>query len=262
MKYDLIIIGSGPAGLAASIYASRYKLANLVIGKVLGGTMTLAHKIENYPGFASITGIELSQKMGNQAKLLGGKIIAASVEEVEKVPAGFRVIAEGGQQFESKALIIATGTKRRKLNVSGEEKYLGRGVSYCTTCDIPFFKNKIVGIIGGANAAVGGAVHAAEVAKKVYLIYRRDQLRAEPIWVERALHNPKIEVIYRTNITKILGDGTKVTGIKLDRPYQKLSNLNLDGVFIEIDAARLYVSKQFDAVTFKQCVKLLKEGIC
>jgi len=232
--YDLIVIGSGPAGLTASVYASRYKLSNVVVGKVLGGAITLAHKVENFPGFTSISGLELAQKMGKQVKSLGAEMIADEVKKIEKLVENFRITTQAGKQYESKALIVATGTERRELNVPGEEKYLGRGVSYCTTCDVTFFRGKTVALIGGSNAAVAGAVHAANFAKKVYIIYRRDQLRAEPMWTEEALANPKIEVIYKTNITEILGDGAKVAGVKLDRPYQNSSKLDLDGVFIEI----------------------------
>lgn len=232
--YDVLIIGSGPAGLTASIYASRYKLANLVIGKVLGGMMISAHKVENYPGFASISGAELSQKMGEHVKTLGAEILADGVSKIEKTETGFKVTTESGKEFESKALIVATGTERRKLDVPGEKKYLGKGVSYCTNCDVPFFKDKTIALIGGSDAAVSGAIHATAFVKKAYIIYRRDKLRAEAIWVEEVLNNPQIEVIYSTNITEILGDGTKVTGVKLDSPHQGAEKLDLDGVFIEI----------------------------
>lgn len=234
MKYDLIIVGSGPAGLAASIYASRYKLSNLVIGKVLGGMMTLAHKVENYPGFVSISGLKLGQKMGKHVKALGAEILTDGVGRIQKTEAGFKVMTESGKEFETKVLIVATGTERRKLDVPGEKEYLGRGVSFCTACDIPFFKDKTISLIGGSDAAVSGAIHAAAFVKKAYIIYRQDKLRAEPIWIEEVLNNPKIEVIYKTNIIEILGDGTKVTGVKLDKTYQGSARLTLDGVFIEI----------------------------
>jgi len=233
-QFDLIIVGSGPAGLTASIYASRYQLKNVVIGKVLGGTITLAHKVENFPGFKAISGLELAQKMGEQVKGLGTEIIIDEVEKITKADSGFQIFAQSGKQFESQALIVATGTERRKLDIPGEEKYLSRGVSYCTTCDIPFFRDKVVALIGGSNGAVSGAVHAAAFAQKVYIIYRRDQLRAEPAWVEQALANEKIEVIYSTNIMEIQGDKSKVTGVKLDKPYQGKGVLATDGVFIEI----------------------------
>lgn len=241
MIYDLIIIGSGPAGLTASIYASRYKLFNLVIGKLLGGTMTYAHRVENYPGFTSISGIELAQRMGEQVKALGAEILTENVVEIQKLDsktknesAKFQVKTESGKEFGSRALIVATGTERRKLNVPGEKEYLGRGVSYCTNCDIPFFKDKVVALVGGSDSACTGAIHAADFASKVYLIYRKNALRAEPVWVEEVKRNPKIEVIYNSNIIEILGDGNKVARVKLDQPHQGIQELILDGVFVEI----------------------------
>lgn len=243
MIYDLIIIGSGPAGLTASIYGSRYRLSHLVIGKLLGGTITLASKVENYPGFTSISGVELAQKMAEQVKSLGAEIIMETVGRVEKIgdggglPAGrqgFRVFEENGELWEGKTLIVASGSERRKLGAPGENEYLGKGVSYCTTCDAPFFKGKTVVIVGGSDAAVSGAIHTAEYGSLVYIIYRRESLRAEPVWSEQALKNPKIKVIYKTNILEIIGDGTKVTGVKLDNPFNNSHELTTDGVFIEI----------------------------
>jgi thioredoxin reductase (NADPH) len=234
--YDLIIIGAGPAGLTASIYASRYRLNNLVIGSQLGGTITLAHQVENFPGFTAISGLDLANKMADQVKKLGADIILTGVDWLEKITGGYRVIENGGDNraWETKTLIVTTGTERRKLNIPGEKEYLGRGVSYCTNCDAPFFKDKIVALIGGADAAVSGAIHAAGFARQVYIIYRKDHLRAEPAWNEQALSNPKIEVIYRTNVVEILGDGQKVTRVKLDQPYGGSNLLSTDGVFIEI----------------------------
>jgi thioredoxin reductase (NADPH) len=232
---DLIIIGAGPAGLTASIYASRYKLSNIVIGKVLGGTITLAHKVENFPGFVSISGVELAQKMREQVKSLGAEIIFENVGKITKRGEIFEVMLESSNRvLKGRSVIVATGTERRKLGVPGEKEYVGRGVSYCSTCDAPFFRDKVVALIGGSDAAVSGAIHVAGFTKKVYIIYRRDKLRAEPIWVEEALNNPKIEVIYNTNVVEILGDGSKVTAVKLDNPYRNSDRLPLDGVFIEI----------------------------
>ncbi len=237
--YDTIIIGSGLAGLTASIYASRYKMPNLVIGKLPGGTITLAHKVENFPGFTSITGLELAQKIVRQTKALGAEILPDFVAKVKIVePSGrdphcFSVQTETGQEFQGKTLIATTGTERRKLGIPGEKEYLGKGVSYCTHCDAPFFKGKTVAMIGGSNAAVSGAVHISAFAAKVYIIYRKGQLRADAAWVEEALKNPKIEVIYNTNVMEILGDG-KVSGVKLDRPYKESNQLALEGVFVEI----------------------------
>ncbi len=236
-KYDLIIIGAGPAGLSASIYASRYNINHLVLGQNLGGTIAWAHKVENYPGFPSIPGGELAQKFLNHAQGLGGKIINQEVVDLEKVN-GFLVLTAGNKnQYQAKAIIIATGTKRRKLNVPGEKEYLGKGVSYCATCDAAFYKDKKVVVVGGANSACSGALHLARFAKKVYLVYRKGNLRAEPTWVTEAKKTSNISIIYHTNLTAIEGNGQKVTTVKLDRPYQDQKKIDTDGVFIEIGGA-------------------------
>lgn len=235
MTHDLIIVGAGPAGLTASIYASRYRLSNLVIGKLLGGEITLASSVENFPGILAISGLELAQKMGEQVKHLGAEIKLETVGRIEKPEdTGFRVLTEEGHTYEGRTLIVATGSERRKLGIPGEAGYTGRGVSYCTTCDAPFFRDKTVVLVGGSDAAVSGAVHTAEFATKVYIVYRSEKLRAEPIWVEQSLGNPKVDVIYNTNLREIKGDGTKVTGVVLDSSYQGKSELSTDGVFIEI----------------------------
>lgn len=238
-SYDLVIVGAGPAGLTASIYASRYQLKNLVIGKTPGGTMNWAHRVENYPGFQTIPGVELGKKMADQVKALGAKILAENVVGIEKEGVGFKVATESSQAFKARGLIVATGTERKKLNIPGEEKYLGRGVSYCTTCDMPLFKDKTVVVVGGSDSACTGAIHAAGFARQVYLTYRKDKLRAEPVWVEEVAKDPKIKVIYNTNLTEIFGDERKVTGVKLDQAYQGKNELATDGVFIEIGGVPL-----------------------
>jgi len=233
LPYDLVIIGAGPAGLTASIYASRYGIKHIVLGTNLGGTIALAHKVENYPGFTSISGTELSQKFLEHAKNLGAQIENREVIAIEKLNKGYLVKTNNSHQYQTKTIIIATGTKRRHLNVTGEEKYTGRGVSYCATCDAPFYKNKVAVVVGGANAACSGALHLANFAQRVYLVYRRNKLRAEPAWVNQALQNPKIKIIYNTNITQIDGDDNKVQKVKLEA-YQGKKELSTDGVFIEI----------------------------
>lgn len=232
--YDIIIIGSGPAGLTASIYASRYKLSNLVIGKVLGGMISLAHKVENYPGHLSMSGIELAQKMEEQAKNLGGEVMAGNVSRIKLVQFGQLVQLEDGQEFEAKTLIIAAGSERKKLGVAGEVEYLGRGVSYCTTCDAPFFRDKTVVVVGGSDAAVSGAIHAAAFAGKVYLVHRRNELRAEPVWINDLEKNPKITKVLENEIKEIKGNGSKVTEVVLSQTYNGSQSLAVDGVFIEI----------------------------
>ena len=233
LAYDLIIVGSGPAGLVASIYASRYRMSNLVIGKQKGGTIGLAHKVENWPGEVSISGLDLMIKIENQVQNLETEIIYDPVESIKKENGIFTLITDGEKKYQAKALILATGTERRKLQIPGEEEFLGKGVSFCTTCDAPFFRDKTVVLIGGGDAACSGAVRTAEYAKKVYLVYRKDELRAEPIWVNQIVKNPKIEVIYNTSVTEIKGDQV-VEEVFLDNPYRGSKKLATDGVFIEI----------------------------
>ena len=237
--YDLIIVGSGPAGLTASIYASRYRLKHLVIGKTQGGEMALSGRIENYPGFKKISGVELAKKMAEHVQDQGGKIVSATVIGVKQSEGEFEIRTDDGKIYQSKTLIIASGTERRKLNIPGEGEYVGRGVSYCATCDGPLFKDKTIAVIGGGNAAVGGAVQIADYAQKIYLIYRREKekMPADPVWkeeFEKKLKEGKIIDIYQTNLTEIKGDGQKVTSISLDKPYQGSDELKVDGVFIEV----------------------------
>ncbi len=223
--YDLIIIGSGPAGLTASIYASCYHLKHLVIGGALGGQLQLAPDILNYPAFESISGKELTQKMFDQAVKRGGEIITQSVIKIsnnnEKV---YEVETQDGKKYQAKAVILATGTERRKLNIPGEVEYTGRGVHYCATCEKFDYDGKICAIIGGANSAVQAAVEIAQAASKVFIIYRGSQLRGDPIWLEQVEKNPKIEVLYNSVVTEIVGDGEKVTGVKLSSSIPNFSD--------------------------------------
>ncbi len=237
--YDLIIVGSGPAGMTASIYASRYRLKHLVIGKTHGGEMALAGRVENFPGFKRISGAELAKKMVEHAQDQGGEIISATVIGVKQSGGEFEVRDDSGKTYQTKTLIIASGTERKKLNIPGEADYVGRGVSYCAICDGPLFKDKTVAVIGGGNAAVGGAIQIADYTKKIYLIYRREKekMPADPAWkeeFEKKLKEGKIVDIYQTNLTEIKGDGQKVISIILDKPYQGSNEIEVDGVFIEV----------------------------
>lgn len=240
--YDLLIIGSGPAGFTASIYASRYKLTNLILGKKAGGTIGLASKVCNFPGYEEISGLELMAIIEKQVKNLGAEVVYDPAVGVKKGKV-FEVLTKQNKSFKARGIVLATGMERRKLNVPGESQYLGKGVTYCTTCDAPLYKDKVVAVVGGSDGAVSGAIHLADFAKKVFVVYRQDKLRAEPIWVEQALKNPKIKVIYKTNLTKILGTKElgietagldRVGGVELDNPYQKEKILKVNGVFVEI----------------------------
>jgi len=230
--YDLIIVGAGAAGLAASIYASRYKISHLIFGETLGGQGMLAGTVENYPGYVSISGPELMKNFVNQVKHYGVEIKQEKVGGLAKIENGFEATTDKGK-YQAKTLILAMGASFRHLNIPGEDKFLGRGVSYCTTCDIPLFRDKVVTIVGGGDSAITGAIHASAFAKKVYIIHRRNEYRAEPVWVEKLKQSKNIEEILSTQITQISG-GEKVESISLDKPYQGSQILKVDGVFIEV----------------------------
>lgn len=238
-KVDLAIIGAGVAGMSASIYASRYKINHLIFGETPGGQGMLAGKVENYPGFASIDGPTLMQDFIKQVEAYGVKITQKQIDKLEKIDppsaswrSGFEVAAEK-ERWQAKTLILAMGASFRHLEVSGEERLVGRGVSYCTTCDAPIFRDKIVAVVGGGDSAVTGAIHAASFAQKVFIIHRRDEYRAEPTWVERLKQNEKIEQVLSNEIKEIKGE-QKVEEITLKNPYKGSNNLKVDGVFVEI----------------------------
>jgi thioredoxin reductase (NADPH) len=232
-EYPLVIIGAGPAGLAASIYASRYGIENIIIGSLLGGQVTETHLVDNYPGIEDVTGHELAGKMGKHARKYGTEIIPATVTQITKKETGFKLLLDNGKEMSAQAILLATGTKKRELGITGEDEFLGKGVSYCATCDGFFYKNKIVAVVGGNDSAAGAAVFLATVAKKVFLIYRKSQLRAEKYWQELIEKNSNIEIIYDTNLTEIKGTG-KVEEIILDKKTGNENKLLVDGVFIEI----------------------------
>jgi thioredoxin reductase (NADPH) len=229
--HDLIIVGAGPGGYTAAIYARRFMLDTLLIGKIRGGELSNAHLLENWPGEKSINGYDLTEKMRAQAAALGTKMKEETVTAVTKGANRFIVECESGKE-EAKAVIVATGTERRKLGAPGEKEFLGRGVSYCAICDAPLFKNKTVGVVGGSDAAATEALMLAEHAKKVYILYRKEEIRAEPVTKERIKANKKIEVINNVNVTEIKG-GKLVKSVVLDNGKE----LALDGVFIEIGGA-------------------------
>lgn len=230
--YDLAIIGAGPAGLNASVYASRYGIKNVVIGEP-GGLTTKTHEIGNWLGTQKISGWEFAQKAAEHAKSYEAEIISALVDQVEKSEEKFTLYLSDGKKIEAKTILAAVGTKHRKLGVPGEKEFLGKGVSYCATCDGFFYKGKTVAVVGGNDSAAGAAVYLADIAEKVYIIYRKEQLRAEGIWLELIEKNPKIEIINNTNVKEIKGD-EKLQKVLLDNLYKGSDELSLDGVFVEI----------------------------
>ena len=237
-SYDLVIIGAGGTGLAAGMYAGRLGLKTLSLGATfgaelpIGGVITTTHLVENYPGFLSISGVELAQKLEEHARAYKIDIQEEKVVKIEKNSQGFMVKTEKNAYL-SKTIIYTAGTKLKKLGAPGEDKYANKGVSYCVLCDGPLFKGKNVAIIGGSDSATKESLLLAEYAKKVYIIARGDALRAEPINLERAKGNKKIEIVTGMNVKEIRGKEF-VTSLVLDKPYQRKTELPVDGVFVAI----------------------------
>ncbi|HBB64973.1 MAG: Thioredoxin reductase (TrxB-3) [candidate division WS6 bacterium GW2011_GWB1_33_6] len=231
--YDIAIVGNGPSGLSASIYASRYKLSNIIFGKTIGGTISEAHKVCNYPGITDISGLDLGMRFFQQAKDLGGEYSTEQIVDLKKENNIFKLSTDNGKEYLSKTVVMSIGSNRSKLNLKEEDKYLGKGLSYCATCDSMFFRNKTVAIIGGSNAATMAASMLSDVAKEVYIIYRGTELKGEPMWIDVVTKKDNIKIIYTTIVIGIEGE-THVERVKLSRPYNGSEYLNVDGIFVEI----------------------------
>ncbi len=227
--YDLIIIGAGPAAISAAIYAARYKINFLIIGGVPGGNMSVSYDIDNYPGFVHTTGPELTKNMISQLRAIGHELVSDNIKRITREKEVFNLTSQMGD-YQAKRVLLAIGTERNKLNVPGENELIGRGVSYCATCDGFFFKNKIVAVIGGGDSAVEAAVFLGELAKKVYIVIRRDEFRADPDWQDRLEKSKNIEVVKLAKVKEIVGKD-RVEKIILDRDN---TEIKVDGVFIEI----------------------------
>lgn len=232
-QYDLVIIGSGPAGMSASIYASRagLKTAMLDLGAP-GGKLNKTSEIANWPGILSGSGMDLANAMFEHATAFGSEYIYGNVVKVVDGETHKTVICEDGETYRAKAVIVASGTKERTLNIPGEEANVGRGVSYCAVCDGAFFKNREVAVIGGGNAALEEAEYLTQFADKVYIVIRRDVFRADQIVQDRIITNSKIDIIRRHVPRRIDDDGTRVTGIVIaDVNTQTETTLNVQGIF-------------------------------
>lgn len=233
--YDVIIIGGGPAGLSAGLYAARASLSTLLIEKgILGGQIANVEHVENYPGFPEgISGFQLGQAMHQQATKYGLETVAAEVTAIELGKKG-KVVKTTEGEYLAKVLIMATGAEPNRLGVPGEERLLGHGVSYCATCDGPLFRDKVVAVIGGGDSAVEEALILTRFASRVILIHRRDQLRAAKLFQQRAFANQKMEFLWDTVVEEILGDD-KVKGLSLRNVKTgERSTLEVSGVFIYV----------------------------
>lgn len=234
--YDLIIIGSGPAGLCAAIYAQRAKLSCITIERnyMSGGQVINTYEVDNYPGLPGINGFDMAQQFRAHAEKLGAEFVEAEVKKIELLEDDVKKIVTENDCFYAKSIIIATGAKHRTLSVKGEEELAGMGVSYCATCDGAFFKNKTVAVVGGGDVAVEDAIFLARACEKVYLIHRRDELRAAKVLQEAALKEEKIVPIWNSVVTEITGED-KVESIKLQNVTTKeAKELSVDGIFVAV----------------------------
>ena len=235
MTEQVIIIGSGPAGLTAALYTARAQLEPLVfVGDTLGGQVAISSEIENYPGFPeSLTGPELGQLFQKQAERFGARLEYDTITGLDLSVRPFKVTAYGGER-EAHALIIATGSSPRKLGVPGEEEFVGRGVSYCATCDGFFYTGREIALVGGGDAAVEEAMFLTRFADRVYQVHRRDRLRADRYMQERAFRNEKIEFVWDTVVDEIVGHET-VSGVRLRNVKTGEERLHpVEGVFVAI----------------------------
>lgn len=229
MKYDLIIIGTGPAGLSAGIYAGRYKLKTLIIGNLPGGTASEAHKVCNFPSYENITGFELMQKMINQVKNMEIKIKQEEVKKISGKNNNFK-IETNKEKYECKKVIYSAGSKYKKLGLNREEELTGKGISYCATCDAGFYKDKVAGVVGGGDAALTAALLLSKFAKQVYIFYRKSNFcKAEKSWIHDIEKNKKIKPIFNSNVKKLIGN-ENLKSVELDNGEE----IKLNGLFIEI----------------------------
>ncbi len=226
--YDLIVLGGGPTAIGCAIYAARFAMDVLVIGKIFGGLIATTHLVENYPGITSTSGQGLMDMFKEHMNSLSIPYITDEIRSIENADDHY-ILHSFFQKFKAKSVVIATGSERKKLGIPGEEEFAGRGVSYCATCDGPFYKDKTVCVIGGSDSAAKEALFLSQNVKKVYIIYRGEEIRAEPINKKRVEENHKIEIIYRTNIVEIKGDNTVKSVI-----FDNGTEFEVDGVFIEV----------------------------
>ncbi len=232
--YDLVIIGDGPAGLSAGIYAVRYGLDTLILEKdVISGQIALTDIVENYPGFSSIAGMELMDKFKEHAQEAGVTTEDGEVLNI-KSDGNKKIISTDEGEIEAKAVIIATGANPQHLGVPGEEEFAGRGVSYCATCDGPFFRGKNVAVIGGGDSAITDALILSNLASKVYIVHRRDELRATKVLKDRAFSRNNIEFICDTILDEVLGDGSVEKVILKNVKSGDTVEMAMDGVFIYV----------------------------
>ena len=228
-EYDIVIIGGGPAGLTAGIYAARAGKKVLVLeGRALGGQIVNAPDVRNYPGTPSISGVDLSMNMYKQVLEHGGEVKFERAMGIKD-----KIVHTDGGEYKAKAIILATGAENRKLGLYGEDKLVGKGVSYCATCDGNFYKDKTVAVVGGGNTALEDTIYLADICKKVYLIHRREEFRGDKTTVDKIKALKNVEMILSANVKEILGE-EKVEGLELEIKDGERKEIKVDGVFFAI----------------------------
>lgn len=233
--HQLIIIGGGPAGISASIYAQRKKMDFLLISKDIGGQVIKAGEIENYLGYALVDGVSFVQKMMEQMEKLGIQPVLDQVVEVNRVEEGFVVKTLSGMEYGAKTLLFCTGAEHKRLEVPGEREYTGRGVSYCYTCDSPFFKDTRVVVVGGGNSGFEAVDQLINYAREIYLVEYSDKFKADEILREKVLPNPKVKPLLRHRVLEIRGDDRNVRSVILeDMERGRVFQLEVEGVFVEV----------------------------
>ncbi|MFH1714811.1 MAG: FAD-dependent oxidoreductase [Elusimicrobiota bacterium] len=235
MKYDLMIIGGGPAGITASIYAARRKMKFAVISENIGGQTLWTNNVENYTGYQFISGADIAKKFEEHIKQFGINLLSEKVISIEKKSDGI-YIKTNKNEYISKTVLIASGRVPRLLNVPGEKEYANKGVAYCATCDGPLYADQDVAVIGGGNSALDAALQLLPIANKIYLIDTADALRADPVMTEKALSSAKVEVINKAKVEKISGEKF-VTGITISSDGGAKRDIAVQGIFIEIGSA-------------------------
>lgn len=230
--YDVIIIGAGPAGLTAALYTARSKLSTLLLDKLApGGQLLNTEKVEDYPGFDTISGLELSERFERQARSFGTEI---KIEEVVEMVPSQKIVRTYDEEYQAKALIITSGGYPRKLEIPGEKEFAGKGVSYCAICDGAFFKDQVIAVVGGGNSAVEESTFLTKYVKKLYLVHRRNEFRAQKIFIERAAKNEKIEFILDSAMEEIAGAKEVERAVVRNLKTNERRQLDVQGVFIFI----------------------------
>lgn len=235
MLYDIIIIGSGPAGLSAAIYAERAKQNTLVLEQapMSGGQILNTYEVDNYPGIPGVGGFDLGSKFRAHADELGCQFVTAQVREL-RVEADKKIVITDGETYEAKTLILATGAKHKKLEVAGEEELTGMGVSYCATCDGAFFKGKTTAVVGGGDVALEDALFLSRLCEKVYLIHRRDEFRGAKILQERISQTENIEILWDTVVEEIQGEDMVEKILLYNKKKDETKELAVQGVFVAV----------------------------